>query len=290
MAFMKTLYLDKRELAKTHWQPLTIGFAIAIVLGSIPVWRESVDERFVLRPAQLAELRAIEPGMVTEVRVTEGQKVAAGDTIAVLRELDLDSQSARVAADYRQANARFVQAGLKYASVGPAEQDRLRLQQDWQVISERQARLKIVSPIAGTVTTARMADLAGSYLKPGDLVAQVASTQQLLAEIYVPEADVQKLQQIQQTTLRMDAIWKPMNVQFESLSLVSQPLQSGLMPPSKYKGMHEPVYYVLRMRVPNERQVLHVGMTGTARVYGQKRSALGLFFRPAVEAVARRLW
>ncbi len=290
MAFLKSLYLDKRELMKTHWRPLAAGAAVVIILGSIPAWRESMDERFVLRPAVFAEVRTLEPGMVMEVRAAEGQKVEAGQTIAILRDLQLDSEAARIDADYRQATARSVQAGLRYASFGPAEQERLRLQQTQRIIHERQERLKIVSPISGTVTTPRMGDLVGSYLKGGDRVAEVASTGQLLAEIYVPEAEMQKLQQVHQTTVRLDALWKPMNVQYDSLTLVSQPLQEGLMPPSKYKGMHAPVYYVMRVRVPNDSGELHAGMTGTARVYGKRRSTWGLLFRPAIEAVARRLW
>ncbi|HUS19624.1 MAG TPA: HlyD family efflux transporter periplasmic adaptor subunit [Terriglobales bacterium] len=290
MAFLKSLYLDKRELAQTHWRKIAVTAAVFILLGSIPAFRESVDERFVLQSTSRAVLRATGPGMVTEVHVAEGQEVAAGETVAVMRDLELESEAARSAADYRQANARSVQAGLQYASFGATEQERLRLLQAQTVVQERQGRLKIVSPIAGRITTARVSDLEGSHLKEGDLVAEVSDTKHLRAEVYVPEADVQKLQAIDHTALRMDATWKPMRAQVESLSLMSRELEPGLMPVAKFKGMHAPVYYVLRVAVPNEDESLHAGMTGTARIYGQRRSLIGLVFRPAVEAVARRLW
>ncbi|HUR37442.1 MAG TPA: HlyD family efflux transporter periplasmic adaptor subunit [Terriglobales bacterium] len=290
MAFLKSLYLDKRELAQTYWRQIAAVTAVLLVLGSIPVFRDSVDERFLLEPVERVTLRATEAGMVTEMRVTEGQHVEAGDTIAVLRDLKLESEAARTQVDYREANARSVQAGLKYASFGEAEQERLRLTQAQNLIRDRQERLVIKSPIAGRVTTPRLANLEGSHLKEGELVAEVADTRHLRAEVFVPEADVQKLQAIDHTVLRMDATWTPMRAEVESLSLVSRPLEPGLLPVAKYKGIHAPVYYVLRLKVPNAEEEFRAGMTGTARIYGQRRSALGLLLRPSIEAVARRLW
>jgi hypothetical protein len=71
---------------------------------------------------------------------------------------------------------------------------------------------------------------------------------------------------------------------------VAHELAAGLAPPAKYKGMHPPVYYVLKMDIPNDHGELFSGMTGTARIYGEKRSTASVIFRPLVEAVMRRAW
>lgn len=290
MAFLKSLYLDKREWTIARWRPIAAGAAVVILLGSIPVFRDSADERFVLQPAERAILRALEPGMVTEIRVIEGQRVTAGETLALLRDLELESRVARAEADQRDATARSVQAGLRYASFGAAEQERIRRQEARDILRERQARLQVTTPISGQVVTPRMADLQNAYLKKGDVIAEVADTSSLRAEIYVPESELQKLQEIHQTVLRLDSYWKPLNAEVESIGLMSRELAEGLVAKAKFRGMHAPVYYVLRVKVPNVSGDLRAGMTGEARVYGRRRSALGLLLRPPLEAVARRFW
>ncbi|HUQ50215.1 MAG TPA: HlyD family efflux transporter periplasmic adaptor subunit [Terriglobales bacterium] len=290
MAFTKAFWLDKNSYFLAHRKPLLIGAAVFALLMSIPVWRESVEERFLLEPAKRAVVRAAVPGTVVSVTAEEGQKVAVGQRLLVLRDLKLESESARTSADYQQAFARSQQARLQYASFGPAEQERQRLLQTQKSLQERNQRLSIESPIAGTIMTPRLSDLEGSYLPEGTLIAEIADTSYMRANIYVPEAELNKVEQISGTALRMDAHWRPIAVEFESISPVSTELEKGLLPTAKFKGMHPPVYYVVRMRVPNPDDRLRAGMAGTARVYGRRRSTAGILFRPMIDAVARRLW
>jgi putative peptide zinc metalloprotease protein len=290
MAFLKALYLDKRELVATHWKQISLGMAVVIVLASIPVWRDSVEERFVLEPAQKTTLRATVPGTVLEVAADEGERVSAGQPIAILRDLQLESDAAKASAEYGQAAAHSVQAQLRYATYSSAEQDRQRLAESVRQVSERRRQLSIESPISGIVTTPHVHDLVGSYIPAGTLVAEVADTSYMRAQIYVQEDEFQNIQQINKAILRMDANWVPVRASFTSFSPVSQELPAGLMPPAKYKGMHPPVYYVMEMHVDNESGKLRSGMTGTAKVYGERRSTIAKVFRPVVEAVARRLW
>src|SRR6185312_3747419 len=103
MAFLKALYLDKRELVKLHWKQVAFGGAVAGILMSVPVWRVSVDERFVLEPAQRAVLRSPVAGRVQSVTAEEGSRVTAGAPIAQFSNLDVESSAAQATADYRQA-------------------------------------------------------------------------------------------------------------------------------------------------------------------------------------------
>lgn len=290
MAFLKALYLDKRELASRYWKQLAVGFAVVAFVLSIPVWRESVDERFVLEPAHRYVLRASVPGTVMKVDADEGQYVLAGQQIAVLGDSQLESDAARAKADYGQAQAQTVQAQLKYTAYAAAEQEKRRFAEAKREIGERQQHLSIQSPINGMVMTAHVRDLVGSYLLPGSVVAEIADTASLHADVYVQEEELQKLQQINRTVLRMDANWIPMRATFDSISPVSRELAAGLVPPAKYKGMHPPVYYVLKIQVPNDDGKLRTGMTGSARIFGERRSAATIIFRPAVNAVVRRFW
>lgn len=290
MAFLKAFWIDKKPILFAHRKQLAMGAAAVGVLLSIPVWREAVEERFLLEPAQRAVMRASVPGTVAEIDAAEGQKVVAGQRIAVLRDLELETEAARARSQYQQAVARSQQARLRYASFGGAEQERQRLREMQASLQEQSKRLVIESPISGTIATPHLADLAGSYLTAGTLIAEVVDTSSMRADIYVPEAEIDKLEHISSTALRMDAHWKPVPVEFESMGIVSSEMEKGLMPPAKFKGMHPPVYYVVRMRVPNPDGSLSAGMTGTARVYGERRSTAGLLLRPVIDAIARRVW
>ncbi len=290
MAFVKAFWIDKSPIFHAHRKQFAVGAAVIVVLMSLPVWRESVEERFLLEPAQRAVLHASVPGIVVEVSASEGQKVAAGQRIAVLRDFQLESEAARARSDYQRSVARTQQASLRYASFGAADQERQRLLQVVESVRERSRRLVIESPIAGTITTPRLADLNGAYLEAGDLIAEVADTSYLRANLYVPESEISKLQEIHNTALRMDSQWKPIPVEFESISPVSSEMEKGLTAAAKFKGMHAPVYYVVKMKVPNPDGSLSAGMTGTAKVYGRRRSTAGIVFRPVIDAIARRVW
>src|SRR6185312_2978355 len=142
MAFLKALYLDKREMMRLYWKQIAVGAVVAGLLMSIPVWRESVDERFVLEPSQRAVLRANVPGTVLNVSAEEGTRVAAGQKIAQLQNLEIESASAKAAADYGLSSARSVRDQLKQVSYSAEENQRRGLAERQRAESERAQALQ----------------------------------------------------------------------------------------------------------------------------------------------------
>src|SRR5205823_1949782 len=153
--------------------------------------RESVDERFVLEPAQRAVLRAEVSGAVLRVATDEGARVSAGQLVAQLQNLELESAAARANADYGRARAHKVEAELKNASFVAAENESKSMEQERSSALDRAQKLQIASPISGIVLTPHLADLQGSYLVEGSAVAEVADTSSMRAQIYVPEEELQ---------------------------------------------------------------------------------------------------
>jgi putative peptide zinc metalloprotease protein len=290
MAFLKALYLDKRELMKLYWKHIGAGAIALALLMSIPVWRESVEERFVLEPAQRAVLRAPVPGIVVSIQAEEGSRVSAGMTVARLRNVDVESAVAKANADYKQAAAQAVRAELKNVSFAAAESQRAGSEKMRTATAERAESLQIESPISGVVVTPHLRDLVGSYLVEGTQIAEIADTSTMKANIYIQEDELQKIEKISKSILRIDGQWRPTRATVEAFSPVSREMAAGLMPVTKYKGMHPPVYYVLKMAIPNQNAELLTGMTGTARIYGEKRSTAAVLFKPMVDAVMRRAW
>src|SRR6266851_4999785 len=127
--FMKLVYLDKKERVRV-WlgshRALLTGSAV-IVLLLLPVWHQSTSGSFVLEPAHRAVVRSVVPGLVEGVFVKEGTAVEAGQTLARLRNLPLQSAVAQARAQYVVAADRMTLAAMHYENYGTALQERQRL-------------------------------------------------------------------------------------------------------------------------------------------------------------------
>jgi len=90
--------------------------------------------------------------------------------------------------------------------------------------------------------------------------------------------------------LRLDASWWSVEGIVASISPTSRALAPGLVPAPKYLGMQVPVYFVVTVNLPNADGQWRDGMTGTAKIYGTRRSLAASMLQPVVDAVAWRLW
>src|SRR5437868_6698128 len=68
--FMKTVYLDKKDLLRAWVVRPRVALAALFILVALfaPVWRETVQGRFLLEPARRAIVRAEVPGTVAELQ------------------------------------------------------------------------------------------------------------------------------------------------------------------------------------------------------------------------------
>jgi multidrug resistance efflux pump len=288
--FMKELYLDKKDLLRAHRKLIFAGALALLALGLLPLRRDKVTERFVLEPVQRAVLRAQVPGRVVEVGADEGQRVATGAALVQLRDLGAQSDAARTTAEYQMAAARALDAQLHYADYGSAEQKRRAAQSADLMARGKQQQLTVTSPIAGVVITPRLHDLLGSYVAEGTELAEVVDASSVRARIFVPEYEMQKLRAIHDVSLRMDSQWGSVTGTVVSISPASQPPDPGLMAAPTYQGIKLPDFFVVTVALANPGGELRDGMTGTAKVYGRRRSFLGVIFEPVLAAAARRLW
>jgi len=290
--FMKLFYLDKKDLV-TAW--LSPGRYAALACAGLllllaPVWRETVEGRFILEPAQRAVVRIEVPGRLVEANAAEGQRVSAGAPLLRLRNLDLESEAAKVAADLQTAAGYAIQAQLRYADFATAERHRQELTEENRSIREKIAQLTVVSPITGTVVTPRVEDLLGSYLQPGSEVVQVADLSLLQALIYIPEPDIAKVRVGASAALHLDAFASSFVGQVALLSTTSSEIEKGLLTQGTYKGIQAPHYYIARVLLPNTREQLRDGMVGTAKVFVRRQSLAGFAWIGATEFVRRKLW
>lgn len=290
--FMNTVYLDKKERLQAWLTPRNqlIAGAVLMLFLVLPIWRETVEGRFLLEPENRAVLRATVPGTVVEVDAEEGQQVAAGAKLLQLRNLPLESEAARSYADYRAAAARATQAQLRYADFGVADRERQQLQEQSRLLREQVSMLTITSPIAGEVMTPRVSDRLGSRVEAGAELVEVASLGTLRARIYLPEYAVRKAQPGAPARLLPDSAASPMPGKVLSVAPASSEIAAGLAQQEKYRGVRPPSYYTVLIEVPNPGGRLKSGMAGTALITAGHRSIAGMLAEVAWDFARRKIW
>ncbi|MGO9086650.1 MAG: HlyD family efflux transporter periplasmic adaptor subunit [Terriglobales bacterium] len=289
--FMKLLYLDKKERAWKWLRAWRIaGLAtVALLLFFFPVWPDFQDGTFVLEPARQAYVHASVGGKVLKVFVEEGQRVSAGQPLVTLGNLDLDSDLAKVRADLRVASARATQSQMRYGDFGTAERERLRLLQEDRSLTEKAARLQLVSPISGVVATPRLSDINGAYLDEGAPVVEVIDNSALLARVYIPEFAMHDIHFETPVRLQVPSRLFPVSATLGLISADLVPLDPSLGEKEQLAGINPPRFYTAEARLDSAAD-LRPGMTGIAKIQVGRGSLVSLGLRFVRDLVARRVW
>lgn len=290
--FMRLLYLDKKDRVKAWFTPRhSVAFAcLSLLVLLAPVWRETVEGRLVLEPVQRCVVRVWVPGTVMQTNVEEGQEVSAGTPLLRLRNLDMESEAATVAADLRLASARAFQAQVRYKDFATAERHREELTAHDRALQEKMNQLTVLSPVAGTVVTPRVQDLLGAYLPAGSEVMEIADTSMLQALVYVSAPEVGKVRLGAPIALHIDALARAILGNVTFLSSASSEAGKGLFSGQEYKGIESPRYYVAKTAVPNPGGLLRDGFTGTAKILVRRRSFAGLAWQSVDDFLGRKIW
>jgi putative peptide zinc metalloprotease protein len=290
--FMKFVYLDKKDRIRAWFTPVH-SLAVAagtLLLLALPMFRDSVSGRFVLEPLHTEVSRARVPGTVTDVFVEEGQRVAAGTSLATLRNLVLQSDFEQTRAKLLMAAERAKAASLHYADYGSTLKEHERLVSELQQLSLKNAELQLTSPISGVVITPRVQDLLGSYVTEGQEILRVADLSALRARIYISEYDLSRVHDSALATLEVGGTLKKWRAQTVSIAPSPTEMDPNLQGSGNLKGTNPPHFYLVNLIVPNPDSTLKPGMTGYARVYGSRRSALGAARRSISDFLGRKLW
>ncbi|MDF3052073.1 MAG: hypothetical protein K0S19_178, partial [Geminicoccaceae bacterium] len=233
---------------------VALGLLAAAVLVRWPFRVSGSDPVF--RPVALAPVRALIPGVVERVFVSEGATVAQGAPLATLRSTTLSSDRAAVAAAVAAAER---QAGIAASNGDPAEErlHRIRgeaLREELGLLDEQVGFTTVRAPIAGVVLTPHLRESVGASLEEGDLLVTLGRTDTLELEFGVDQRDVSRVLPGQEVRLRVDAL--PQHTFAGVVTSVGQlPLDTG-----------EVVRYPVRAAVANPDGTLRPQMKAYARV------------------------
>lgn len=279
------------KLPFSHRVQIGGAAALLLVLG----WpgRSRVTTDFVLEPGERAFVRAHSPGWVEAVEVEEGQAVAAGTVVAVLRNPEVVTRA--------ETLARRVEGEEHASAAAQARGDIAHFRQHWQrreqlrvELAEAQSRrdkLVLRASLAGVVTTPRLAEHKGHYLAEGATFCEVADRRTMRARVLVRDWDVEEIAQLMErkepVEVKLYARALAPLTTFEGRVGAVSPAAAPDLPPGaalspQRGGVNLYNYFAVELRFLNSEGELREGMTGTAKIYGRRL--------PLPLRVARGVW
>jgi len=144
-----------------------------------------------VQPARLVDLRFGVAGRVKEVRVETGQRVEAGEVLAVL--------------DNRQQELAYFQARNAYevARIDAAPNTVREREIDMQLAQEALEQTYLRAPFAGVITAVHVEP--GQSINTNDVVVQLMDDSIFQVEVSVDELDIAQVQVGQSASIRLDA-------------------------------------------------------------------------------------
>jgi putative peptide zinc metalloprotease protein len=290
--FMKFVYLDKKDRIRSWFGPKQIGVTVvaALVVLFVPIWHESALGYFALEPVHRSIVRNVVPGTVEDVYAKEGMQVVAGAPLVRLRNVHLQSKLAATNAELKMVSMRAADASLRYGNLGPILHERDALTQKNRELETEAASLELRSPISGVVLTPRVSDRLGAYVLEGTALVDVADLSRMRARVFISEHDIERIASGARARLTIGGMARKWDAQVISITPVASEMDLELSGQVKFSGLHPPSAYLVDLEIPNPDGRLKPGMTGSARIYEQRRSIAGFLWIDVRRFFSRKLW
>ena len=276
ISLLEPLMLRKRALMRTSrgrriaYEAAAVVVMAFLVLCPIPM---RIAGEAVVAPQRLATVAAPLDGNVAKVYAHEGQRVAAGDLLGAMNDLQWRMDMAAAEAKYHSAQL-VMESSLAH---GSAQAGADRAQAEFLNAEAARARSRVEnaqlrSPIAGVVATPVLENAEGEHLDAGATFAQVLDLSSAVVDVAVAQGDVSLVHPGQPTVIKLDSY--PRSSWHGAVDVVSPEAQPG-------DGVRT---FTARVPVSNNEAALRSGMTGNAKIF--------IGFRPAGYVLLRKpaLW
>jgi RND family efflux transporter MFP subunit len=275
ISLLEPLMQRKQALLRTS-RGRQIGFAVGAAAATLFLvfcpWPMRVTGEATVAAQHTVTVAAPVDGNVTAVFAREGQRVAAGQVLASMNDLQWQMDLSSAEARYRSALLTMqadLARGAAQAGADRAQAEYLRAEADRARARIESAQLK--SPITGVVMTPSLQNEAGEHLEAGAAFAQVLDLSSAVVDIAIPQSDASLLAPNQTAAIKLDSY--PQRSWHGNVAVVSPQAQIG-------DGIRT---FAARVPFPNEDAVLRAGMTGRAKIFiGYRPAGYVLLRRPAL--------
>jgi putative peptide zinc metalloprotease protein len=272
-----------RKVAANYWElkirsgrflrPLPL-FAVVLVavLLLAPIWRDREDAWFVIEPAHTETLHAAVPGRLEQVLVKEGETVFTGQPLLRMSSLMAASMHSSASAQAGSAQYQAVSAELKGQSIGPAAAQQNASRHSTSLAGEAVSSLEITAPSAGIVLTQDPGSLLYRNVAAGQSLLDLASAAPPVVRVYIPVSALDRITPDSEVALALPDRFSILRIPMAPFGSDAEALPAGLIPKQKYQGIKLPVFYCSRMALPASARNALFGVSGPAKIFGERRS------------------
>lgn len=259
---------EHRDRLRSRGFRFWIGASLAalVLIGLIP-WPITAKGKLEVAPDMIGEVIAVEGGLLERVFVSEGDRIEAGEPVALLRSPELEQEAleeqrlldslALLASRYRALGS----AGLASAYEAEATESRARV----AGIRHRLAALTVRAPVRGIVATPRLEEAIGRRLEPGKRFALVVAVDSLDLRVILTGVGASLVRAGQPARLISYADpARPLRALISGVSLAADSLRVGAVE--------------ARVRIPAEKGRWSAGMEGEGRVTIRRSNLAGVFW------------
>jgi multidrug resistance efflux pump len=207
-----------------------------------------------------------------EDKLSSKKDFEAAAEIAALRESELEES---------KGTLKLLLAGARPEEIEATEAELTRLNAQIKYLQSQLERLRIISPIAGVVTTHRLKERLGTNLKKGELFAQVHQVKTVNAEIAIPENEISEVHVGQPVLLKARAY---IDQSFRGKVISTSPvgIQSTNGPAQRH--------FIVVTELDNQHQMLRPEMTGNAKISCGTRQLYQIVFRRLIRFIRVEFW
>ncbi|MFW5431416.1 MAG: efflux RND transporter periplasmic adaptor subunit [Methylophilaceae bacterium] len=166
-----------------------LGIAILAFLFMFPMPYSTVAPAVVWLPEQ-AQIKPLENGFIKRLPVQDGQKVKAGDLLAVLENPDLTNKYRKITSKLNGMRADQFQLILSNpAQAQNINEDIINTEKELTRIRKRIADLRIRAQVDGKLVIPKQADKMGTYVRRGQNIGYVFENTEVSVRAAVAERD-----------------------------------------------------------------------------------------------------
>jgi GAF domain-containing protein/biotin carboxyl carrier protein len=283
VGFLKPLAQGRRrlqEIPRSKRLAWTLGLAATVLVLVLVPWRLRLSGPTRVLPGRRAAVTAAVDGVVRDVLKHEGERVAAGDVIATLRNESYVAALADARAAYaiaESAVARAQEEGNAAALFqAQSRRDELRARVALETQNLEWTRLK--APIGGTIVTPRLEERVGQNLPLGTELCVVADVGSVTAEVAIAEEDSTLLTPRQPADVKLNPF--PTRTFHGIVSLVG----------ARVREEGESRFVIAEVGIDNPDGSIKTGMVGRAKIRVGTRSIATLLLRRPARWLWAKVW
>lgn len=266
-----------RHLALKTGVALSMALLIWVSLAGA-TFRVSSDS--VLEAGVCRAVVAPQEGYISAAHVRAGDLVRKGDLMAVLDDQELlielrkwKSRRAQLLKEYRKAFA-----GLDRAEVAILNAKRAQAEAQLRLVEQRLARIALVAPISGLVVKGDLSQAIGSPIERGDVLYEVAPTDEYRVVLKIDERDIGLVTPGQQGHLKLSGIpGRTIGIAIDRVTPVS----------TSEDGRN---YFRVEAVMDSRSDLMRPGMEGIAKIDIGRKKLLWIWTRRLVDGLRLFVW